>query len=127
MIAFAAPRRRRRPSLTPMIDVVFLLLVFFLLAARFAPEDGIDLRLAGAAGPLWQGAPRLVDVGGDGLALNGVEMGEAMLLAELARLGGAAEPVVLRPGPGTDLGRLVAAMEALRRAGFTRLLLAEGG
>ena len=26
---------RRRPSLTPMIDVVFLLLVFFMLAARF--------------------------------------------------------------------------------------------
>jgi biopolymer transport protein ExbD len=24
-----APRRTRRPSLTPMIDVVFLLLIFF--------------------------------------------------------------------------------------------------
>ncbi|MEO0362761.1 MAG: biopolymer transporter ExbD, partial [Pseudomonadota bacterium] len=29
---------RRRPSLTPMIDVVFLLLVFFMLAARFGVE-----------------------------------------------------------------------------------------
>ena len=32
---FAAAPTRRRPSLTPMIDVVFLLLVFFMLATRF--------------------------------------------------------------------------------------------
>ena len=53
------PRRRpRRMSLTPMIDVVFLLLIFFMLASRF----GMDavLPIAGGsegAGSDWQGAP----------------------------------------------------------------------
>ena len=35
MFTFEEPHKVRRPSLTPMIDVVFLLLVFFMLAARF--------------------------------------------------------------------------------------------
>ncbi|MEO1119875.1 MAG: biopolymer transporter ExbD, partial [Pseudomonadota bacterium] len=31
--------RRRLVSLTPLIDVVFLLLIFFMLAARFSVES----------------------------------------------------------------------------------------
>ena len=38
MFHFAPARRSRKPSLTPMIDVVFLLLVFFMLAARFGRQ-----------------------------------------------------------------------------------------
>ena len=43
MLQFGPPRPRRKPSLTPMIDVVFLLLVFFMLAARFGQDVGLAL------------------------------------------------------------------------------------
>lgn len=120
-------RARRRPSLTPMIDVVFLLLVFFLVAARFAPEAGLPLALPGPPAP-WEGAPRLVEVSPGGLSLNGVPMPGPELLAALARIMPAPDaPVVVRPAGGATVQDLVAAAELLRQAGFGRLVLVEGG
>ena len=71
MFDLAPPRPRRRISLTPMIDVVFLLLVFFMLAARFGQDLQIPLSLGQGSGT-WQGPPRLLDIRPDGLMLNGV-------------------------------------------------------
>jgi biopolymer transport protein ExbD len=123
--AFATPRRRRRPSLTPMIDVVFLLLVFFLLAARFAPEGAIPLSAPGAGAP-YEGPPRLVEVRPEGLSLNGVPLASEALLAELTRLAaGPEDAVILRARGGATLQHLVAAMELLRDAGHARLVLVE--
>ena len=45
MIQLNTVIRRRRPSLTPMIDVVFLLLIFFMLVARFGVDKVIDINL----------------------------------------------------------------------------------
>ena len=47
MFSFAVSRPRRRPSLTPMIDVVFLLLIFFMLAARFGMEGALPSVVGG--------------------------------------------------------------------------------
>ena len=51
MFAFATSRPPRRPSLTSRIDVVFLLLVFFMLAARFGTDVTLPLTTAGAGAP----------------------------------------------------------------------------
>ena len=52
-----APSRRRLISLTPLIDVVFILLIFFMLASSFLDWRAIGLdapadATAGAAGEL---------------------------------------------------------------------------
>lgn len=122
------PRRHpRRMSLTPMIDVVFLLLIFFMLSSRF----GLDavLPIAGGAegaGSEWQGAPRLIDVAPDAVRLNGVETAQTDLPDALRPLmpddGGA---VVLRPRDGADLQRVVSVMDALTVAGFGNIILVE--
>lgn len=126
MFAFDAPRRPRRPSLTPMIDVVFLLLVFFMLAARFGQEAGLELALGATGANDYSGPPRLVDVAPDGVRLNGVALGLAELPAALARLSDApSDMVVIRPSDGADLQRLVDVMAGLRAAGFTGLALVE--
>ena len=72
---FGPRRHPRRMSLTPMIDVVFLLLIFFMLSSRF----GMDtvLPIAGGAGgseSAWQGAPRLVRIGADDLAAQEIKI-----------------------------------------------------
>lgn len=41
---FAPPKRRpRAESIVPMINVVFLLLIFFLMTAQIAPPDPFEV------------------------------------------------------------------------------------
>lgn len=113
-----SPRPRRKPSLTPMIDVVFLLLVFFMLASRFGQEAQMPLVLGGT-GEGYSGPPRLIDVLPDGQRLNGVDRNMDDLLAALTALTASpADTVVLRARDGAELQRLVSVITALREAGF---------
>ncbi|AHM03407.1 Biopolymer transport protein ExbD/TolR [Roseibacterium elongatum DSM 19469] len=126
--SFASPRVRRRPSLTPMIDVVFLLLVFFMLAARFGVETEIALSPAspGAATADWQGPPRLVQIAADGIRLNGVPAALPDLSDMLEPLVQSRDdPVILMPDDEVTLQRLLDVMAQLRAAGFSSLILAE--
>lgn len=119
-------RPRRRPSLTPMIDVVFLLLVFFMLAARFSIDQVMPLPLAGNAGESYRGAPRLVDILPGGIMLNGVPVTITALPAALEPLVTTPEDtIVLRGRDGADLQRVVDVAEALNAAGYRALVLAE--
>ncbi|HRU00885.1 MAG TPA: biopolymer transporter ExbD, partial [Victivallales bacterium] len=40
-----------KPDLTPMIDVVFLLLLFFMLSSSFVQITGIEIKLPEAVSP----------------------------------------------------------------------------
>lgn len=108
-----------------MIDVVFLLLVFFMLAARFGVENAIPLAPALTGGG-WTGAPRLVEVAPEGLHLNGTAVAAEALPVGLAALmpdDGAA--VVLRPVAGATLQDLVGVLDRLSAAGIRNVVLAE--
>lgn len=125
MFAFDAPRRPRRPGLTPMIDVVFLLLVFFMLAARFGQDAGLDLTLGGGV-QAYDGPPRLVEVTPSDLRLNGVSQTGAALVAALRPLMAApSDIVVIRARDGASLQRVVDTMTLLNGAGLTGLALVE--
>ena len=81
--------RRRRPSLTPMIDVVFLLLIFFMLVARFGVDKVIDINLPSALGQSsqYEGAPRLVEIkSGNIVLLNGTQISLDQLSSKLSQL-----------------------------------------
>lgn len=124
---FGALRAPRRPSLTPMIDVVFLLLVFFMLAARFGAEAAFPVMLAApGAGAEWHGPPRLVEIAPEGVRLNGVALAEQDLAAALGPLmRGPEDPVLLRPVEGASLQRIVDVIGALSGAGLTALAVVE--
>ena len=81
--------RRRRPSLTPMIDVVFLLLIFFMLVARFGIDKVIDINLPSALGQSsqYEGPPRLVEIKpGNLVSLNGFDFPLDQLSSKLSEL-----------------------------------------
>ena len=81
--------RRRRPSLTPMIDVVFLLLIFFMLVARFGVDKVIDINLPSALGQSsqYEGAPRLIEIkSGNIVSLNGTQISLDQLSSKLSQL-----------------------------------------
>lgn len=125
MFDFGARRSPRRPSLTPMIDVVFLLLVFFMLAAQFGHDGPLTLTGAGT-GSGWDGPPRLIDISPDALALNGMAVAPENIAARLFELTQTPDdPIVLRPRDGATLQRLIDVAATLNAAGFARLAVVE--
>lgn len=126
MFEFGERHPVRRPSLTPMIDVVFLLLVFFMLAAQFGADRAVPVAAAAGGEGTYEGAPRLVGVEAAGLTLNGRPVAAEALVAELGALMPAPDAlVVLRPAPGVALGQTMQVIDLLRAGGITRLVLAE--
>lgn len=125
-IADLQTNHRRRANFTPMIDVVFLLLIFFMMISRFGDSHALPLALAGQGGATWPGAPRLVTISGDGPQLNGAPVALADLAGALVPLMTAPDdPVVLRPAAGVPLQSLVDVIQVLRHSGLTRLVLAQ--
>lgn len=122
-----AAKPRRRQNLTPMIDVIFLLLVFFMLAARFGAEDALPLQTATTTmGAAYTGPPRLIDIGPQEVRLNGQVIAAADLAELLAPLiSNPADAILLRAGDGTGLQALLQVMDDLRAAGFATLVLVE--
>jgi len=125
MFDLGGTRRRRRPSLTPMIDVVFLLLVFFMLAAQFGADRVVRIPLTGAGGS-YSGPPRLIDVLPGAVRLNGVAMDEDTLPDALGGLMDAPDDLLIMRGrEGATLQRVIDLTDRLRAAGMTNTVLVE--
>jgi biopolymer transport protein ExbD len=108
-----------------MIDVVFLLLVFFMLASRFGTGAVLPLPLA-AGGGEYSGPPRLVDISPSQIMLNGVPVTEESLASRLETLMQTpGDTVILRGQDGADLQRVITVTEELQAAGLTALVLVE--
>lgn len=125
---FSPARARTRPliSLTPLIDVVFILLVFFMLASRFADWRAVDVPSPVAlSGEAADRNALIVDVGTDSLRLAGAEL-PLSLLVERAKARIAArsdQRVIVRPGEGVTLQATMDVLDALRGAGVLDLSL----
>ncbi|MDJ1006379.1 MAG: biopolymer transporter ExbD [Paracoccaceae bacterium] len=109
------PRRPRLDDAVPMINVAFLLLIFFLLAARIVPPAPIEVALpeAVAGDPASPGA--VLFVGPDGSLGYGAAQGEAALAAIVKDSGG--ETLTLRVDRAFDAARLAALLARLDAAG----------
>lgn len=122
-------RRRALISLTPLIDVVFILLVFFMLASSFLDWRAIDLSppvKAGGGAPL-EGS-LLIDIRADTLRLAGEAMDLEVLTVRVGGLtaGKPDRPVILRPAADVSLQRTVEVLDRLKAAGVTGMSLIRG-
>jgi biopolymer transport protein ExbD len=120
--------RRRGPGLTPLIDVVFLLLIFFMLATRFDRESVLPLAVhvaaPGARTPESRDAPKAlrVDIAEDGrLRIDGRD-GED-LFAAVRAAAREERPVRLRPDPETPLQPIVDVLAAAQHAGVRAITI----
>ncbi|MEM9783507.1 MAG: biopolymer transporter ExbD [Pseudomonadota bacterium] len=120
------PRRRLRISLTPLIDVVFILLIFFMLASSFLDWRSIRLTSApagfGASGV--EGA-LLLDLTADGPRLSGVALSDEALRDQLAgRIERDPEQrVLVRPRPDVEMQRMVDLLDTVAAAGVRNIAL----
>lgn len=118
-------------DLTPMLDVVFILLIFFIVSASFARELGLDL----ASRP-WNGPIRTVDdleniliritedeailVDRESVPMDSVRAQIERLRAERPRAA-----VVIAAAGRSRNGLLVEVMDRARQAGAERIALAD--
>ena len=122
-----SPRRRRALiGLTPLIDVVFILLVFFMLASSFLDWRAIDLHVPDrdVAGTSMDGA-LLVEIRPGGLRLSGEEVSLEALGAGIERHL-ALRPdrrILVQPAPGVALQETVRVLDRLAVTGATQVSL----
>lgn len=123
-----ASRRKALINVTSLIDVVFLLLLFFVVTSTFLERPGIDLSLP-EAGTAEVAAREDVTVrlAADGSLFVGEEQvpPEGLEAAIRSRLQeGGTDRVVLEADESATHGRVVAAMDAARDAGAAALVVA---
>lgn len=117
---------RRRVSLTPLIDVVFILLLFFMLASTF--NDWTSLRLDSGPGIRAAGRDGALLINVEGVTHLALE-GEPVTLADLERRlirrlkAFPDKPVAVQPGKGAKLQRVVGVMDVACRAGARNVTL----
>jgi biopolymer transport protein ExbD len=117
-------------DMAPLIDVVFLLLIFFMVATSFAREEqqlDLDLPEARSAAPGDSPRELVLDLlPGGALRLDGQDLSSAELpgrLAELARVD-SRRALLVRADRGLEYGRVVAVLDLCRLAGLTNAALA---
>ena len=123
----APPRRNDDGSIMPLINVVFLLLIFFMLAGTLAATDPFQIEPPSSDSErLTEAEALVVLVAGDGrLAVNGEPLApEALRSVVAARVAGTtALEVRLKADGSADAAQVVSVMERLREAGVERLQL----
>lgn len=132
MATLYRPRRKSRAiSLTPLVDVVFILLVFFMLASSFLDWRSIEMKLP---------APGMSGVGSTRVLVVGIEHGNAVILAgqpvddgdlaeklrrRLAR--NPAQALLIRVAETVPLQRAIQVLEVVEAAGGRDVALSRGG
>jgi biopolymer transport protein ExbD len=128
-----SPNRRRSPlilELTPLIDVVFLLLIFFMVSTTFVQEPAaleVDLPQSSASALVPEGSDTEILLGPEGEVLfRGESMSLEELKLELQRIA-ADDPstqVVLRGDKAVAYQQLIDIMSLAQEQGLTQFSLA---
>ena len=115
MPARAAPFRRRPLSLTSLIDVIFLLLLFFMLTTTFTRTAELPLVAGGSGTGTAQTAPLFLRLSPQEMTLNGQPATLDTVTGRITGLGQDDPQVLVSLAPGVNAQRLADLLAALRR------------
>ncbi len=129
-----APQASEEPdiNLTPMIDVVFLLLLFFMVSTSFIRESSLKVDLPEAAGQVLTEQQQSIDII---IKLNGIFIingttlenpSSEQLSAHLQQAVGDNEDphIIISADAKAEYQSIVTAMDVAQQLGYTRLTLA---
>lgn len=122
------PRFKNTMALTPLVDVIFMLIIFFMFAGSITRPDPFDIALPDATGtaPL-PPASVVIDISGFGdLALNGEARSRAALKSTIGAWVETTPDldVVVRADKSATTGDLMATLRLLGAAGVISFRLA---
>ncbi len=119
-------KRRAQVDMSPLIDVVFLLLIFFSVTTTFMEQSGMDLELPeSSTATATETATIVVEIGNDGTIQY---EGEGVTAEQMEqRISGLSEEerrkVTVRADRQVELGVAIRVIDALRRGGVTEISL----
>ena len=115
-------------DIAPLIDIVFLLLVFFMLTSTFLVPEAIELELPeSSSASVTETMPIVVLLDKTGrLALNGEAIGLDQLRMAIEPLlkQDAASAITLKSDAHTEVQQLLKVMDEIRAAGGSNIALA---
>lgn len=133
MLIPPAKRKHSRIPLISLIDMTFMLFIFFILITRFSNLDQVELNVGDVAkksggGAVLSGAkaPAIVYLR---LGANAVRFGEMQIAYK--DIGAAVKPylpgyaVVIEAGEGSSVQQMVSVLDAVKLAGATEITLKE--
>ncbi len=119
-------------NITPLIDVVFLLLIFFMVSTTFERESEINITLPQASEELTEAKPDAINVAIDARG-NVFVNDQALLNSQLGSIKEAIfdklgqrndAPVIISADSETDHQAVVKVMDAARQLGLIRITFA---
>lgn len=112
-------------NITPMLDIVFIMLIFFIVTTTFVRETGatIDKPEAITAEARPQGNVLIGVDSSNRIWMNGseIEMGDVRTLVQRARAENPEGSVILISDKGARTGTLVEVMDQVQAAGVSRM------
>ena len=127
-------RRGRRPeeskiNLTPMLDVVFIMLIFFIVTATFVKEVGLDVNQPEKGPVNFDPEKKTIVVhvtNRDRIVIAGMDVDVRQVRANIARLHAEnpEAPVIIRPHPDSTTDTMVRILDSARQAGVGSVSLA---
>ncbi|HXK88619.1 MAG TPA: biopolymer transporter ExbD [Thermosynergistes sp.] len=121
--------KRRGPDvdLTPLVDTLFMLILFFVLTAAFV-QGRIDVNLPQVSGSSIAGTPNVIVVQKDGSLLWN---GKPAPLEEVSNLARSAsdegQPILIAGDEEANYGVVVSVLDSLQKVGIENVSLAVGG
>lgn len=123
-------RRGARLDIIPLVDVLIILIFFFLISMRFQEESALEITLPQieTAGETLGGEGLVVQINREGQLFLGreahpVEMEELRQFLRGLEGGGSRLPVFILADEDTPLKRVTAVMDACREVGLDRIRL----
>lgn len=129
-----SPRKSEEPdvNLTPMIDVVFLLLLFFMVSTSFIRESSLKVDLPEATGQALAEQEQAIDIviNADGqFVVNTITLdkpsNEQLATVLKKAVGDNTDPhIIISADANAEYQNIVTAMDTAQQLGYTRLTLA---
>ena len=118
---------RKRIILTPMIDVLFIILIFFMLVSSFNLDRGINIQSFSALGSsINSKVIAVIDIGKDKRLINGLEVKIDNLADELINLGTKKEiQIFLRPSEDLPVQDMIDVFDELSLKNFQNVYILE--
>lgn len=127
-------RRKQEVSvnLTPLIDVVFLLLIFFMVSTSFNRETQIKLELPEASGDPLETQPELIEISVDSEGryfvnakpIINTQLETLIKAINIVGKGNKDLPVVISADASAPYQSVVTAMDASRKSGYFNFTMA---